>query len=735
MERFLPLFHANRKAVVASQRFLKLRKEQIERQLSNELGKVAIDAVRSRADTVIRTLTPSPRCPVHARVGDEELMADAQAHVAWVESLRPTAQQIAAETRKLDRLENRIREAFQSMLGPVAEQAVKFTQQEELRYVPRANRSNPAPRQVHSQYDDAKRGRLVAWIEKHAADPDFLIIDIGGVRLGRLVPPSIDTLMQQYFSDRQIQKLLLAERDRRALRQTENTLPKPKESKAPQPAALDTPTIDNGAGRFTGRASSQPAIHGSPLISQPNREEQGADENERARRRKLAIAANLQFPLVKVLSQSLEVSGLTKAIGTLKDVGALGSVPKLPQLPYIATAGEHDFYRAADQNQRIALHSQVIEGHGQPTDRTASLLCTNPSGVEIPPQPSDGSNDAQGRTRRVRGDVVSEVDRAVTGSAQPLSTSARRSEELGLYLTGAAITDTKDLPETPGFVCQARYDGLYYSRNDREEPAFIIRSDRIDVAGNDDEEVLIAAMQMASIVFHRKFALNGSAAARQKALKLAERKHLRQFIDEAGDGHSIGRPASEKGLSSPISNLANAKRNHSHDLRNAIDRIDGAGSTEPSAMRGTSRLAEARSHSAERAEPVPSVPTIPGLVRAKGRITKDGVSPDVAIGNQKDGLGGAPVDHDGRKAANQESANRQPGHGPEPVDRAARESNQSELADSTTAGRSDNSARREPAENAKASNEAAPTLKRLMAKGPSISDGPPIGSGKGRGRD
>lgn len=126
---------------------------------------------------------------------------------------------------------------------------------------------------------------------------------------------------------------------------------------------------------------------------------------------------------------------------------------------------------------------------------------------------------------------------------------------------------------------------------------------------------------------------------------------------------------------------------------------------------------------------------MPDLVRAKSGITKDGISPDLAIGDRRDGLVGGPFDQDSGKAANQESANRQSQHGPEPVDRAARKSSQPKLADSTTAGRLDNSTRREFAENAKASNEAAPTPNRITARGPSIIDGPLMGSGKGRGRD
>jgi hypothetical protein len=178
-------------------------------------------------------------------------------------------------------------------------------------YVPR--QQAPAAAVTASRFDDQKRDRLRAWLRKHAGDGNLLIFDNGEARLGRSVPKAIDTLMRQFAREPSFQRLLLAERHRRADREmlsafapasetrvassgsskplssgpsatTIQTLPIPEPGEAesspmvmgttsvsPIVAPIASPTVAPATHIAARQADREPDISGSPLGTLPNR--------------------------------------------------------------------------------------------------------------------------------------------------------------------------------------------------------------------------------------------------------------------------------------------------------------------------------------------------------------------------------------------------------------------------------------------------------------------------------
>ena len=75
--------------MAAVERYERLERRLIRRRLQRELADVVITMARSRAETVVHTLTPTPGRPVTPRKGDDQLLADARAHLAWVDRNSP----------------------------------------------------------------------------------------------------------------------------------------------------------------------------------------------------------------------------------------------------------------------------------------------------------------------------------------------------------------------------------------------------------------------------------------------------------------------------------------------------------------------------------------------------------------------------------------------------------------------------------------------------------------------
>ncbi len=203
----------DRAALKAADQYERLQRRLIRRRLQAELAEVVIAMSRSRADAVIRTLTPAPGHRIKFRTGNAELLADAQRHIAWVERNSPSPAEREAERHILARLEHRaagewaIIEAASSRAGDVGTSAP-------IRYQPRDRAMVTAPPRA-SRYDDQRRQRLSLWLHKHRSDAGRLIFADGIVRLGASVPPAIDTLMRRFAEEPPFQRLLRSERQRR----------------------------------------------------------------------------------------------------------------------------------------------------------------------------------------------------------------------------------------------------------------------------------------------------------------------------------------------------------------------------------------------------------------------------------------------------------------------------------------------------------------------------------------
>ncbi|WP_353935342.1 MobA/MobL family protein, partial [uncultured Sphingomonas sp.] len=299
---------ANDLAVMAAlERYERLERRLIRRRLQRELADVVITMARSRAETVVHTLTPTPGRPVTPRKGDDQLLADARAHLAWVERNSPTPDEREAARRVEEALAARAADQW-AIIQSATARLGQAPVMDVVVYVPRHQASAAAVRA--SRFDDQKRDRLRAWLRKHAADGDLLILDNGEARLGLGVPRAIDTLMRQFAHEPSFQRLLLAERHRRAdcemlssetgrassssgkarpiahaspssapSAETVQTLPIPEPGEAePSPAVLCTtsisptapPAVAQSAHIAARQADRKPDVSGSPHGKQPN---------------------------------------------------------------------------------------------------------------------------------------------------------------------------------------------------------------------------------------------------------------------------------------------------------------------------------------------------------------------------------------------------------------------------------------------------------------------------------
>lgn len=232
-------------SMAAVERYERLERRLIRRRLQRELADIVIAMARSRADTVVHTLTPTPGRPVTAREGDVDLLAGARAHLAWVEWNSPTPDEREAALRVEEALATRAAEQW-AIIQSATTRLGQASAMDVVVYVPR--QQVPLAAMPASRFDDQKRDRLRAWLRKHAADGDSLIFDNGGARLGHSVPKAIDTLMRQFAHEPSFQRLLLSERHRRADREM-----------------LSGIAPSRGTGRASsGSGKSRPIAHPSP---------------------------------------------------------------------------------------------------------------------------------------------------------------------------------------------------------------------------------------------------------------------------------------------------------------------------------------------------------------------------------------------------------------------------------------------------------------------------------------
>ncbi|WP_288937354.1 MobA/MobL family protein [uncultured Sphingomonas sp.] len=206
------------RALEALERYERLQRRLIRRRLQAELAEVTIAKARSRADAVIQTLTLTPGHRVNLLSGDVELLVEAKRHIAWVEQNSPSPAEREAERRVLARLEHRAAQEWSTIVAATSRaHAGGVEASAPIRYLPR-NRGRVAAAPRASRYDPQRRQRLSLWLRKHRGDSDLLTFADGEVRLGKNVPPAIDTLMRHFAGEPSFQRLLSAERHRREVR-------------------------------------------------------------------------------------------------------------------------------------------------------------------------------------------------------------------------------------------------------------------------------------------------------------------------------------------------------------------------------------------------------------------------------------------------------------------------------------------------------------------------------------
>lgn len=204
----------NRDALTALEVYEALERRLIRRRLQAELADVVVAMARSRADAVIRELTPEPGRPIKAKAGDADLLAGARDHLAEVERHSPSQAERDAERRELARTQTRANAEWNIVQAATGQSPQDRAHEPVMEYRAR-DRAQAPPATAPSRYDDQKRNRLSAWLEKHASDPALILIEGDEIRLGRSAPLAIDTLMRQFAGSRPVQQLLLPERVRR----------------------------------------------------------------------------------------------------------------------------------------------------------------------------------------------------------------------------------------------------------------------------------------------------------------------------------------------------------------------------------------------------------------------------------------------------------------------------------------------------------------------------------------
>ncbi len=215
--------------------FIDLRKKIFDRRLQAELARITVGMMRSRADAVIRTLTPEPGRLVVPQKGDVALLKQARAHVAWIESHAPSEDMIAVERQALKDLEKAAAEAKARVLAacsePTAGQSVAVQHVNEPD-VPAAGRKQRKP----SQFDELKRQRLHSWLDKHIEDPACLRRESSAFLRGERMPKAIYTLMAQFAHEPEFKNRLRAEHARRS------SLPSPTIGVEERPVSEARPT-------------------------------------------------------------------------------------------------------------------------------------------------------------------------------------------------------------------------------------------------------------------------------------------------------------------------------------------------------------------------------------------------------------------------------------------------------------------------------------------------------------
>ena len=214
IEDFHPYIKHDADAVAASERYLELCHEKSARELQQELIDIEIHAARSRAETVIRTLTSTPGRPVRKREGDDQLLDQAKAHLASVEGRVPKSSERTKQGRIIAGLERKMNDLRPAILEAVASHLPGEHSEAKLSYVGRGSNA-VQPFAKPSKFDERVRDRLFAWLKKNGRDRNCVIISKGTVRLGENVPKSIDTMMTKHWRNDRILRYLESERARR----------------------------------------------------------------------------------------------------------------------------------------------------------------------------------------------------------------------------------------------------------------------------------------------------------------------------------------------------------------------------------------------------------------------------------------------------------------------------------------------------------------------------------------
>jgi hypothetical protein len=225
----------NQQALREAERHELLQRRLIRRRLQADLVDNVIAMACSRADAVVRTLTPAPGHRIKLNPGDAELLAEAHLHLDWVRRTGPSPRDREVERQSFATARHRA-VAQKKILEEAISRAAAAQNPVGIIYHRRRHETGHAPA-ADPSYDDMKRSRLAKWLEKHATDPNKLAFVGNEARLGKAVPPSIDTLMARFASERPFQQKLSAERARREIAAA---------SRLPEPAAIaakDQPTI------------------------------------------------------------------------------------------------------------------------------------------------------------------------------------------------------------------------------------------------------------------------------------------------------------------------------------------------------------------------------------------------------------------------------------------------------------------------------------------------------------
>ncbi|RSV15320.1 hypothetical protein CA236_15030 [Sphingomonas sp. ABOLG] len=225
----------NQQALRAAERYELLQRRLIRRRLQADLVDIVMAMARSRADAVVRALTPAPGYRITPKAGDAELLAEAHLHLDWVRRTGPSPRELMVERQLVAKAEHRA-VVSRTTLQEATSRAPADQNPVVITYHRRRNVNGHTARAL-PYYEKKMRGRLTEWLNKHATDPNKLTFVGNEARLGKGVPPSIDTLMARFASERPFQQKLWAERARREIAAA---------SRLPEPAAIafnDQPII------------------------------------------------------------------------------------------------------------------------------------------------------------------------------------------------------------------------------------------------------------------------------------------------------------------------------------------------------------------------------------------------------------------------------------------------------------------------------------------------------------